>query len=62
MDDTAWASFSLSLVETMCESRVLAAQLSWPQDEQQAGRHLPPDHIMQALNCPNLCSGRHFYY
>ena len=57
MGDTAWASFSLSLVETMCEARVLAGQLSWPPDEKLTGRLIPPEHIVQALNCPNLCSG-----
>jgi hypothetical protein len=92
MDDTAWATFSLSLVETMCEARVLAGQLGWPLpgdsaqgwplpgdhaqgrplpgdhahgrplpgDSAQEGRArpMPPEHIVQALNCPNLCSGK----
>jgi hypothetical protein len=83
MDDTAWATFSLSLVETMCEARVLAGQLGWPlpgdnaqgwplpgnhaqgrplpgdsAQEAPAARPVPPEHIVQALNCPNLCSGK----
>jgi hypothetical protein len=73
MDDTAWATFSLSLVETMCEARVLAGQLGWPlpgdnaqgwplpgnsAQEAPAARPMPPEHIVAALNCPNLCSGK----
>jgi hypothetical protein len=112
MDDTAWATFSLSLVETMCEARVLAGQLGrplpgdsaqgwpltgdhaqgrtltgdsaqgrplpgdnaqgwplpgdhaqgWPLPGNSAqeghARPMPPEHIVQALNCPNLCSGK----
>jgi len=62
MDDTAWATFSLSLVETMCEARMLAGQLNWPPagDSAQEARARPmaPEHIVQALNCPNLCSGK----
>ena len=72
MDDTAWATFSLSLVETMCEACVLAGQLGWPLPGDNAqgwplpgnsaqegrARPVPPEHIVQALNCPNLCSGK----
>jgi hypothetical protein len=56
----------------MCEARVLAGQLGWPLPGDHAqgwplpgnsaqegrARSVPPEHIVQALNCPNLCSGK----
>ena len=55
MDDTVWASYSLSLMETMCEQGALANQMTWTLDS--SGKPQVPMDILEAINCPNSCSG-----
>ena len=55
MDDPGWAQFSLPLVEVQCESAVLNEQLRWNMDSM--GNLIEPAGVVEALNCPNLCSG-----
>lgn len=51
MDDPMWASFSVPLLETMCEDGTVSQQLSWSSGLQ------PPRDVKDAINCPNHCSG-----
>ena len=40
MDDTAWSTYTLGLVETLCEDGAVAASATW--DTDMLGNKIPP--------------------
>ena len=51
-----WASYTLPLLENICEEETLNQQLTWDMDLM--GNLIPPRRIKDGINCPNFCSSK----
>lgn len=55
MDDVNWASYAIPMLEDMCEESAIRKRMNWQKD--QFGNWVLPQEVIDALNCPNSCSG-----